>query len=311
MSLKIILLIIVFTGFLAVSCSPKKENKDKQSDKKTESTEKEKVPETKRVNSANGLLDKYDITSESPEILKLSSDLMEISGITFTGDNRLFAHGDEFGDIFELNPDNGKLVKMFSLGDIKVIKGDFEDIAFVNDRFFLIESKGKLYEFTEGSSGVFMEYKTYKTPLNTKYNVEGLCYDPETNSLLLACKDFGGDEYGKDKTVYSFSLATMEMNAKPRFVISNKMIKNNTEEGKFHPSGIARNPVSGTFFIIAARGNTIIELSKEGEILGQGDLPESVHKQAEGIAFKSDGTMYIGDEGRGNTPIIAIYPLKK
>ncbi len=309
MNLKLIVIFIVFTGILAVSCSSKKENK--QTDKKTETTQKEKLPDTKSITNTGSLLDKYDIQSESPQILKLSSDLMEISGITFTNDNRLFAHGDEYGDIYELNPENGKLVKMFSLGDIKVIKGDFEDIAFVNDRFFLVESKGKLYEFTEGQSGVFMEYKTYKTFLNSGNNVEGLCYDPETNSLLLACKDLGGEGYGKDKTVYSFSLDKMSLDEKPRFVIPNKKIKNNTEEGKFNPSGIARNPVSGTFFIIAARGNTIIELSKEGELLNQADLPESVHKQAEGIAFSSDGTLYISDEGRGGTPVIAVYPLKK
>lgn len=101
------------------------------------------------------------------------------------------------------------------------------------------------------------------------------------------------------------------MNEKPRFIIPKKTIKDNTEEGKFSPSGIARNPISGTFFMIAAKGNTIIELSKKGDVIGQADLPESVHKQAEGIAFNSEGTMYISDEGRGNTPIIAIYPLKK
>ena len=307
MKLRLFVIFIVFTGFLTISCSPKKEIKDKVQDKKTDSVKTEK----RTFSDSTGLLGKYDITSEDPQILKLSSNLMEISGITFTNDNRLYAHGDEYGDIFDLNPENGKLIKMFSLGDIKVIKGDFEDIAFVNDRFFMVESKGKLYEFTDAPSGVFIEYKTYKTPLTTVNNVEGLCYDPETNSLLLACKDSGGEELGKDKAVYSFSLESMSMNEKPRFIIPKKTIKDNTEEGKFSPSGIARNPISGTFFMIAAKGNTIIELSKKGDVIGQADLPESVHKQAEGIAFNSEGTMYISDEGRGNTPIIAIYPLKK
>ncbi|MEO8512416.1 MAG: SdiA-regulated domain-containing protein [Ignavibacteria bacterium] len=311
MSYKLFIILFVFCGFAAISCSLKKVKEEKTTDKKNEQEVIEKKSEKKAVNTAGGLLSNYDISSQDPQVLKLSSVLMEISGITFTPDNRLFTHGDEYGDIYELNPDDGKIIKMFSLGDIKVIKGDFEDIAYANEKFYLLESKGKLYEFSEGINGSFADYKTYKTSLNSKNNTEGLCYDPETNSLLLACKDFGGDDYAKDKTVYSFSLEKMTMQEIPRFIISNKKIKNNTEEGKFHPSGIARNPVSGTFFIIAARGNTILELSKEGDILGQDDLPESVHKQAEGIAFKSDGTLYISDEGRGNTPLIVIYPLKK
>src|SRR4030095_5050179 len=186
---------------------------------------------------------------------------------------------------------------------------DFEDIAFVKDRFFMLESKGKLYEFKEGNDGSFVDYKTYKTFLNSSNNTEGLCYDPETNSLLLACKDSPGEDYKKEKAVYSFSLADMTLNETPRFLISHKDIKNNTEEGKFNPSGIARNTISGTFFIIAARGNTIVELSKDGAVLNQQDLPEKVHKQAEGIAFKKDGTLFISDEGRNKTPVILIYPV--
>ncbi len=311
MRYKFYIILLVFTGILAISCSSKKVKTEKSTDKKTDSVLVENKSEKKSGSTTKGLLGSYDISSENPKMLELSSSLMEISGITFTSDNRLFTHGDEYGDIYELNPDDGKIIKMFSLGDIKEIKGDFEDIAYANDKFYLLESKGKLYEFSEGISGSFVDYKTYKTPLSSKNNTEGLCYDIETNSLLLACKDFGGDDYTKDKTVYSFSLGNMTMQDKPRFVIPNKEIKNNTEEGKFNPSGISRNPISGTFFIIAARGNTIIELSKEGEILGQKDLPERIHRQAEGIAFKSDGTLFISNEGRGNTPVIVIYPLKK
>ena len=192
-----------------------------------------------------------------------------------------------------------------------VVKGDFEDIAFVKDRFFMLESKGKLYEFKEGGDGSFVDYKTYKTFLNSCNNTEGSCYDPASNSLLFACIDSPGKDYKKEKAVYSFSLGDMTLDETPRFLISHKDIKSNTEEGKFNPSGIARNPLSGTFFIIAARGNTIIELSKEGVVLNQQDLPESVHRQAEGIAFKKDGTLFISDEGRSKKPVIVIYPMKK
>jgi uncharacterized protein YjiK len=292
-----IALLIVF-----VSCGNKSGgNKDKPKEKDNSSKQ------TSHISS----LDNYNIEDLNPKIIKLPGDIQEISGITFTGDDRLFAHGDEDADIFEIDYNTGGIIKKFYLGSILVVKGDFEDIAFANDRFYLVESKGKLYEFTEGENNKSVEYITHKTGLNSKNNVEGLCFDSGTNTLLLACKDLGAEGLGKDKAVYSFSLNDNIFNDIPRFVIPQKEIKNNTAEGKFNPSGISRNPLSGTFYIIAAKGNTIVELSKGGEILNQKDLPESVHRQAEGIAFKKDGTLFISNEGRGKTPNIVIYEMKK
>jgi uncharacterized protein YjiK len=304
-----IILILALCLFV-ISCGSKKDNsKDKSKEK--EKTGEQKTEERDNISGVKSALDNYDIESASPKVIELQSDLMEISGITFTKDDRLFANGDEDSDAFEINYNTGKVIKKFYLGDLLIVKGDFEDIASVNGKFYMVESKGKLYEFSEGENGKSVEYKIYKTELNSKYDVEGLCFDSETMSLLLACKEFGGEDIGKDKAVYSFSIADNTLNEKPRFVIPQKEIKNNTTEGKFNPSGIARNPISGTFFIIAARGNTILELSKNGAILNQKDLPEAIHKQAEGIAFKSDGTLFISNEGRGKTPTLVVYEMKK
>jgi len=301
------IIILLFLAF--ISCGSRKNDIKDTSDKKSDS-KKEQKQET-RTGSDTSALGWYNITDENPKIIELPDDLREISGITFTDDERLFAHGDEDGEVFQVDFNTGKIIKKFSLGNLLVIKGDFEDIAFAKDRFFMIESKGDVYEFKEGENGSFIEYKVYKTFLNSSNNVEGLCYDPSSNSLLLACKDSPGENFEKQKAVYSFSLGDMTLGETPKFLISHKDIKNNSEEGKFNPSGIARNPLTGTFFIIAAKGNTIIELSKDGRVIDQKDLPESVHKQAEGIAFKKDGTLFISDEGRSKTPVIVIYPLKK
>jgi hypothetical protein len=57
--------------------------------------------------------------------------------------------------------------------------------------------------------------------------VEGLCYDPETTSLLLACKDYPGKGFEKNKAVYSFALHTITLDEKPRFLIPLKDIRKN------------------------------------------------------------------------------------
>lgn len=297
--------VLIILIFWFISCESRKvevKQKDSQKDSSLKHT---------YVNDEGTALDRYDIENENIGFVKIPDELKEISGITFTSDDRLFAHGDEDGDIFQLNPETGEIVKRFSLGDVLVVNGDFEDIAYVNDRFYLLESKGKIYEFKEGSNGSFVDYKTFKTFLNSSNNVEGLCFDSDTKSLLLACKDFPGEGYHKQKAVYSFSLSSMTLEEKPRFLIELKAIKKNTIENEFGPSGIAKHPVSGSFFIIAARGNTIVELNKEGEIINQKDLHEKIHKQAEGIAFMKDGTLFISDEGRNKTARLVKYKMNK
>ncbi|NOS84805.1 MAG: hypothetical protein HOP31_06670, partial [Ignavibacteria bacterium] len=299
--------LLIFTAFLVFGCGSKKQGKDKDANEKT-TTEKEQKTRDK-MPQGKGSLSEYDISSLSPERVNLPSELLEVSGITFTDDNRMFAHGDEDGDIFEIDPSGSNIIKKFHLGSLLVVKGDFEDITYVNGKFYLVESNGKLYEFSEGNNGEFVKYKTYKTFLTGKNDVEGLCYDNETNSLLLACKGSGGKDYGKDKTVYSFSLDNLELDQTPRFIISAKDIKNNSVEGKFNPSGIAKNPISGSFYVIAAQGNTLLEISKNGEVLDQADLPEKIHVQAEGIAFKNDGTLCISNEGREKQAYFILYKL--
>lgn len=289
---------------LLISCGTKKTETTRDTDKKQTNT-------LDKKSSAPTALDNYDLENEEVPFVKITDDLKEISGITFTSDNRMFAHGDEDADIYQVEPATGEVVKRFSLGELLVLTGDFEDIAYANNKFYLLESNGNIYEFSEGDNGKFVDYKKYKTGLNSSNDVEGLCYDNTTNSLLLACKGSPGKEFGKQKAVYSFSLSAMAMDEKPRFLLDPESIRENSAKNEFSPSGIAKNPVSGTFFIIAARGNTIIELNSNGEILNQKTLPEKVHKQAEGIAFKSDGTLYISNEGKNKTARLIEYKMKQ
>src|SRR6187455_2996342 len=84
--------------------------------KKDEVAEKPKAEA--KIKTEPTTLDLYDFSNENPQILRLSSDLTEISGITFTNDERLFAHTDEYRDISEIDQSTGKVVKRFSLGNL-------------------------------------------------------------------------------------------------------------------------------------------------------------------------------------------------
>ena len=294
-----IFLLISASVFLLSSCS--KNQTSKENSEKNKKENKEKASN----DIANSDLSKYDLGSVNPQIITLPAELKEISGLTMTPDGRLFGEQDEQGIIYQIDYKTGDIVKKFTLGKPPV-KKDFEDIVYINNKFYLLHSKGEIFEFEEGDNGESVDYKIYKTGLNGKYDIEGLCFDPETNSLLLACKGFPGVENDdNDKAVYSFSLDSMKLDPVQRFLISKTDIKN-----YFNPSGIQRNPLTGTFFLIAANGNEIIEISKEGNYIGKESLPKKIHAQPEGITFSSDGTLFISNEGKNGSANIVVYPRK-
>ncbi len=80
----------------------------------------------------------------------LPHGLAEISGLALTPDQRLLAHGDEVGHIFEVDYRRGVIVKSFWVG-AQPVHEDFEAIAVSGDRIFLLASNGKIYEFREGA----------------------------------------------------------------------------------------------------------------------------------------------------------------
>jgi uncharacterized protein YjiK len=291
---------ILSIAFLLLSC---KSNKSGKIDKPQE-FDKSKVTDS-------SALSWYDLSDEAATVVKLPDEIKEISGIAHTPDYRFFCHGDEDADIFEIDPKSGKILKSFHVGSAALgtsVRGDFEDIAFVKDRFYLLESKGHILEFKEGNDGEDVEYQVYKTKLKSSNNCEGLCYDPETNSLLITCKDSPGEDYKGNKAVYSFFLDSKALEDKPRFLIPFGQL----HEKEFSPSGIAKHPKLGTFFIISSRaGKAIVEISKSGVILDEVKISKDINKQPEGITFDKQGNLIITNEGRSGTPRLVIYPLRK
>ncbi len=270
------------------------------------------------------MLSRYDL-AKPDAVLKLPAELKEISGITVNEDGGLFGHDDEKGTIYQLDPEHGGIIKRFFLlekrwfGDDPII-GDFEDIAAAGSRFYLVTSGGVLYSFYEGKDGEKVIAARQETFLNDLFDVEGLCYDPDSNTLLLACKEypvslsfkelFSGRKKSrmKEKPVYSFLLEQKVLLKEPRFLLSSKKLKKSSRQNKFKPSAIARHPQSGTFFILASRGRLLVELSPEGEILGTARLPAGYHPQPEGIAFMRDNAaMLISNEGVGTRATLLRY----
>jgi uncharacterized protein YjiK len=250
-----------------------------------------------------------DYNYKNRKQFKLSSYLREISGLASTEDGRIFTHDDERGIIYQIDYSNGKVLKRFAIGN-RIPNRDFEGIAIVKDKFYLVTSSGDIYEFNEVMNGKISKSKIYKTGLTISYNIEGLCYDPAANSLLLACKGYPGKNLKGYRSVYSFDLKEKKLKTEPRFLLSLKDLDKKYGMKNFSPSAIEYNSGTGTFFILSSHIKSVIEVSPGGNVLDGIILSGKVHAQPEGLTFTKDMKMIIADEGKGSRGTVTIYKLK-
>jgi uncharacterized protein YjiK len=240
--------------------------------------------------------------------VKLSNQLREISGLACTKDGRVFCHNDEKGVVYEIDPKSGKILKRFQLGSIG-IEADFEGIAIVGTTFYLVDSRGTLYNFNEGGDLENVKVESRRVGFSSKFEIEGLCYNPDINALLFACKEYPGKNFKGYRTVFAYSLDKQTLLPKPIIKIDLDEIKKELGKDDFYPSGIEYNNSTKTYFVISSKSQQVIaEFSSSGELKSIKKLKNKYHQQPEGITFLPDGRMIISDEGGNGKATITIYP---
>ena len=259
----------------------------------------------------NLTLESYDLKKPARRF-KLPKQWREISGLAMLGENRLLAHDDERGVVFEIDYRDGSIVKSFALSDqLDPIAADFEGIAAAEGRVYLVSSSGRLYEFVEGSDGETVLYNLYTTGLGRDHEIEGLAYDPDQRVLLLISKNPKNPGQAGLVTICRWSLDTKQLVEDGHILIPAIALSSRTDSKRFQPSGIERHPVSGNYFIVAARQCAIAEITPQGQVVAVADLAADRHPQTEGIAFASDNTLIVSDEGVSKRATLTFYPVSK
>ncbi len=253
-----------------------------------------------------GWLGRYNVGDRSIEPIVLPRAISEASGLAISPDGRLFSHDDERGIIYQIDRADGHIIKRFLLGR-PTLRGDFEGIAIRKKKFYLVASNGKIYEAEEGADNAPVPYRVFDTFLSGANDVEGLEYDPAGDCLLVLCKGDPGKGYKGYRTAYAFDFRKMKLLRPARLRIPLKEVSKKARKGDFAPSGIALHPLSGTFFVLSAAGECIVELSRSGKVLAQERLPGHVNPHPEGITFGSDGTMYICNDGQDGRGSMTVY----
>jgi uncharacterized protein YjiK len=253
-------------------------------------------------------LSRYDLDGAPARRIRLPPALAEISGIAFTQDGRLLAHGDEHGTIWEIDPGTGDIVKRFGLGSRgHLLRGDFEDIQVVGDRIFLVSSAGRIFEGREAENGAVVESVPRTAGLGGACEVEGLAYDPPSRSLLLLCKQVRSKRWRGDVVILAISIDTWRFEREPRILIREGGLEAVTGAKRFHGSAMARDLRTGTYLLLAGPQHAYAEVNAKGEILGGGRLPADLHRQPEGIAIGPDLNLFISDEAAGKHATLTMY----
>ncbi len=280
-------------------------------------------PSRKMVKEKNTSIEKkyqlpYNLSS--PDTKKeLPPSLNEISGLTLIQGKGLLAIQDEIGNLYYITNDG---VKDFPFRD----KGDYEGVEIVGEEVYVVKSSGTMYRIknwgTENQEVIKMKFF-----LTKEYDVEGLCYDKETHSLLLACKDAPD---GKTiRSVFQFDLATQQLKEEPLFNINiptiverikkmapthagfQKLLEDKGNKVTYSPSAIAIHPKTGHIYITSSKGKMLLVLNRKGEFIHLEKLEKKIHNQPEGLCFDKEGNLYISNESKSNPPLLYMFKMKK
>lgn len=236
---------------------------------------------------------------------KMPKVLQEISGLGLTADGRLLVHGDEIGQVWEIDYRRGILVKEFSLGK-GALKSDFEAIAIVGDSIYLMSSKGKLYRFHEGKKDSNVAYEAIDTGLDRECEFEGMAYDREINSLLLACKEMHAKKDRDNVVIFRWRLDGDKDSRLSRITIPLEKVVGGNGWKEMHPSDITVDPTTGNYVLVASIEKAIFSVTPAGDVLWSRPLPPG-HHQAEGVAITADSMLLISDEGGKAPAILTLY----
>ena len=254
---------------------------------------------------------------EADKKFELKEDLREISGLTYYNDHSLLCVNDEKGIIYKYHLEKKEISKKYHFDK----SGDYEGIELVGDKVYVLRSDGAIFEVDHFRKKNIKSVKS-KTVLDAGNDTEGLAYDAQNNSLLVACKGSPGDDRklkGK-RAIYEFYPGENKISDAPRFLIDQDEIRKtlefnaytifsvkllekvNPSEGDvtFQPSAIAVHPITGNLYVIGSVGKLLVVLNPEGKLLAIVKLKRKLFRQPEGICFAPDGRMFISNEGKGS-----------
>jgi hypothetical protein len=239
----------------------------------------------------------YDLNH--PEKFNMPESLLEISGIAF--------YKGKSDTVYSIQDEDGRL---FRQGWMKkkqkhVVfgkKGDYEDLAILNEMVMILESDGTLYVFpyTEATKENVGDIKIFKDIL-PKGEYESLYADNQTNQVYLLCKNCKDDK--KDKTmsgsIFTYNAAKKELIPSGNFAmdLSGMIEKDEILKTGLKASALTRDPRSGEWYILSSVNKVLVVATPDWKVKSVHRLNSSSFNQPEGLAFDNQSNLFISNEG--------------
>ena len=240
----------------------------------------------------------YSYDLNAPEKYYMPDQLHEISGIAFSQGNpdTLYAEQDEQGRLFHFRPGSK------TMGVCKFAKkGDYEDVAICNGLVIILRSDGVLFSFplNEANQEVAVNVQQWESLLPDG-EFEGMWADEKTGKLYVLCKHCNDDKTSKSVSGTILQIdAAGKITTAGNFSVNVKEIERLAGSGKvtFHPSALAKNPLTGEWFIVSAVNKMLVVTDDGLKPKAVYALNTGIFNQPEGIAFDRNGNLYISNEG--------------
>ncbi len=242
----------------------------------------------------------------------LPQELIELSGIVVT-DTMLFAIQDEAGALYCLDPETYQLIKRIPFGPA----GDYEAIAQSGTGFFVVDSRGILYDlfWEQGDCKIKNMYPLH----HPEIEYEGLCVANNGQGVFLVGRKTPTVFKNDKRSILYFDLERRTEVVHFEFSESDVWEQYGRQEPEFaghvewgshlELSDLMCDPISGKLWVLSCRPALLIEFTDLGRMVQVHELNPIVLPQAEAVAWLDSGELLIGTEGVLGPARILVYKL--